>query len=80
MGTAKDKETSFLLCTRALNGVFQVKQHDVLYQAFHYLQYPIPLTDEDGPFDEKTDIELRAYVSASTTKVTGGFDILLMDK
>lgn len=60
---------------RPLNGVFNVKDKFLIEAGNTAIQHPYPVS-----FDEKTDIEIRGMVSASTTPIAAAFDILLVPK
>jgi len=60
---------------RPLGGVFNTKDKFLIESGNTIIQHPVPVL-----FDEKTDIELRGVVSASTTPMAAGFDIVLMPK
>lgn len=73
-GTNKDKQVNIHLMVRPFNEVFQVKQHDTIFQDRFSHRFEIPIE-----VAQKSDVELRGKVSASSAEVSGGFDIILVD-
>lgn len=73
-GTNKDKQVNIHLMVRPFGEVFQIKQHDTIFQDRFSHTFELPIVAL-----QKADIELRAKVSTSTAEVSGGFDIVLVD-
>ena len=61
------------LVARPLGGIFNTKEKLLVKQGNTFVMHALPKV-----FDEKTDIELRAKISASTTDVAAAFDIILI--
>lgn len=59
--------------TRVLGGVFRVQHSLCLYQNNYDYPFLIPI-----PIPEKSDVETRALSSATGTKVTMAFDVILI--
>lgn len=68
------KELTGGLFARPENEVFQVKYVQHVFEMPEDKQFSIPLV-----FEEKTDIELRGKVDATTSAVAGGFEIVTVE-
>ena len=74
IGTSKDVELEAKIMARPINGnTFQTKAFQTIRGGAFRKEYLIPEV-----FTEKTDIEMRAKASA-TSSVSGGFELLLED-
>jgi hypothetical protein len=74
IGNSKDQELEAKIMARPINGnTFQTKAFQTIRGGAFRKEYLIPEV-----FTEKTDIEMRAKASA-TSSVSGGFELLLED-
>lgn len=71
--SAKNEEITATLKAREFGGVFQTKAKLDIYQSAPERKYTAPLV-----FPTKTDIELRAIGTASASRVSGEYTIVLI--
>jgi len=72
-GVGKGKEATIQIFTRVYGGVFRMTQPSYLYQTESRRPFTVPM-----PINEKTDVDIRAFVDSTPTIGVGvSFDLLV---